>query len=94
MYSYEERRIAIKLCCKYDGRVSATVRPLGYPSIKQLRRWYCRYLQTDLIPVAEQRRPQYSELQRAAAVLHYFDITECLARTCRVLGNPSMDLLR
>ena len=39
MCSYEQRRVAIELCCQYDGQVAAAVRALGYPSVKQLKRW-------------------------------------------------------
>jgi len=55
MYSYEQRRVAIELCCQHDGRAPAVVRVLGYPSVKQLRRWHRHYLQTGEIPEAEHR---------------------------------------
>ena len=73
MYSYEQRRAAIELCCQYDGRAAPAVRVLGYPSVKQLRRWHRQYLQTGKIPEAEPRGSRYSEDQKATAVRHYFD---------------------
>ena len=94
MYSYEQRRVAIELCCQHDGRVPAVVRVLGYPSVKQLRRWHRHYQQTGEIPEAEPRRSRYTENQKAIAVRHYFDTGQCLAHTRRSLGYPNLDLLR
>lgn len=94
MYSYEQRRAAIELCSHYDGRAAAAVRVLGYPSVKQLRRWHRHYLQTGQIPEAEPRRSRYTDDQKAAAVRHYFDTGQCLAHTRRSLGYPNLDLLR
>ena len=94
MYSYEQRRVAIELCCQHDGRAPAVVRVLGYPSVKQLRRWHRHYLQTGEIPEAEQPRSRYTADQKAAAVKHYFDTGQCLAHTRKFLGYPNLDLLR
>lgn len=40
MYSYEDRLRAIELYIEYGKMAAATVAALGYPSTKQLKRWY------------------------------------------------------
>ena len=94
MYSYEQRRVAIELCCRYDGRAAAAVRALGYPSVKQLKRWHLHYLRTGEIPEQKQRQSRYTDNQKARAVRHYFETGQCLAHTKRSLGYPNLDLLR
>jgi transposase-like protein len=94
MYSYEQRQIAIELCNQYDGQVAAAARALGYPSVKQLKRWHLHYLRTGKVPEPKQRRPRYTDNQKARAVRHYFETGQCLAHTKRSLGYPNLDLLR
>lgn len=45
MYSYEERVKAVQLLIKYDLCYADTVNELGYPSQRELRRWYEFYEQ-------------------------------------------------
>jgi len=40
MYSHEDRKRAVELYIQYRRDAAATVRVLGYPSKKSLRRWY------------------------------------------------------
>ena len=40
MYSYEDRIRAMQLYIKYGKRTAAVILELGYPSRKNLRRWY------------------------------------------------------
>jgi len=94
MYSSEQRRVAIELCCQYNGQVAAAARALGYPSVKQLKRWYLHYLRTGEIPESEQRQGRHTDNQKARAVRHYFATGQCLAHTKRSLGYPYLDLLR
>ena len=50
MYSYEERMRAVLLYIQYDHSASATVRELGYPTTKMLRRWDRDYEVTGELP--------------------------------------------
>ena len=50
MYSYEDRMRAVQLYIQYGRRGAATVRDLGYPSVKHLRRWYRCYMKTGDLP--------------------------------------------
>ena len=43
MYSYEQRIRAVLLYIQYEHSGSATIRELGYPTTKMLRRWYREY---------------------------------------------------
>jgi transposase-like protein len=94
MNSYEQRRVAIELYCQYDGQVATAARALGYPSVKQLKRWHLHYRRTGEIPGPGQRQSRYTDSQKARAVRHYFETGQCLAHTKRSLGYPNLDLLR
>lgn len=50
MYSYADRIRAVKLYIQYGKRAMAVVRELGYPSRKNLRRWYDAYVEADDLP--------------------------------------------
>ena len=93
MYSYEDRVRAVKLCIKYDKSAAATVHELGYPSRKNLRRWYSTYVETGCLPEKPRPKPKYSTEQKQRAVDHYLCHGRCLARTIRILGYPSVEVL-
>lgn len=40
MHSYENRIRAVELYFGYGKRLTVVVRELGYPSVKQLGRWF------------------------------------------------------
>ena len=98
MYSREERMRAIELYIKYDRCAVDTVRELGYPSTKTLRKWYRAYLREQETGVPwkgySRRRPKYSSEQKAKAIEYYLEHGRNIARTTRVLGYPSKDTLR
>lgn len=93
MYSYEDRIRAVELYLKYGKSASATVRELGYPSPKNLRRWYRTYVETGGLPERPRPKPKYSMEQKQKAVDHYLSHGRCLARTTRALGFPCVEVL-
>jgi len=94
MYSYSDRLRAIKLYIQYGKSAAATVRVLGYPSKKQLRRWYRGYAASGQVPPRKKRKSKYTAAARRRAVEQYFLMGKCLARTVRELGYPSIESLR
>jgi transposase InsO family protein/transposase-like protein len=94
MYSYSDQIKAVELYIQYGKSAAATVRALGYPSEKQLRRWYQSYVVSKKIPPRKKRKPKYSAVERRRAVEHYFSTGQCIARTIRALGYPSREWLR
>lgn len=94
MYSYSDRLKAIELYIQYGKSAAATVRVLGYPSKKQLRRWYRSYAASGQVPSRKKRKAKYTAAERRRAVEHYFLTGKCLARTVRELGYPSKEWLR
>jgi len=46
MYSYEDQIKAIALYIRNNLRLTDTVRMLGYPNKRMLRRWYKEYWET------------------------------------------------
>lgn len=93
MYSREEKLQAIKLFIKYDYSPAAVIREFGYPSIPALKGWYRQYRDNgDDIPDENNHR-RYTDVQKCAAVDHFFEHGQCLARTMRALGYPSQKLL-
>ncbi|RCV85927.1 IS3 family transposase [Billgrantia montanilacus] len=93
MYSYEDRIRAVELYLKYGKSASAVVRELGYPSPKNLRRWYRTYVDTGGLPERLRPKPKYSIEQKQKAVDHYLSHGRCLARTTRAMGHPCVELL-
>lgn len=95
MYSYADRMRAVKLYIQYGKRAMAVVRELGYPSRKNLRRWYDAYVEAGDLPRGYRggRRPRYSAEQKAMAVEHYMSHGRSLAGTHRALGYPCREVL-
>ncbi|KAF0284745.1 IS3 family transposase [Spiribacter roseus] len=94
MYSYEDRKTAVELYIQYRRDAAATVRALGYPSKKGLRRWYQAFIEAGHMPQRTRWRTRYSAEARQKAVDHYFSTGQCAARTIRELGYPSRRWLR
>ncbi len=93
MYSYEDRIRAVKLYINCGKSASVVVRKLGYPSKKNLRRWYQTFVVNGDLPKGMPPRPRYSAAQKQKAVDHYFQCGECISHTRRTLGYPSRSLL-
>ncbi|ABM62072.1 IS3 family transposase [Halorhodospira halophila] len=93
MYTYEQRIKAVELYIQYDKNAAVTVRELGYPSKKNLRRWYDIYAATGDLPKRSKRKPRYSAEQKQRAVDHYMTHGRCLARTRKALGYPGVETL-
>ena len=94
MYSYEERMRAVLVYIQYDHSASATVRELGYPTTKMLKRWYRDYEATGELPTHPKRRSRYSIQQQQAAVEYFFAHGRSISRTIRALGYPRRDALK
>lgn len=94
MYSYEDRMRAVKLYIQYGKSPAATVQRLGYPSKKNLLRWYRSYAESGDLPKGRRKAERYSAEQKRTAVEHYRTHGGCLARTIRMLGYPSAETLR
>jgi transposase InsO family protein/transposase-like protein len=93
MYSYEDRIKAVQLYIKYNRSAAATTHQLGYPSRKNLRRWYQTYVETGDLPERSRPKPKYSSEQKQKAVDYYFSHGCCLARTKTTLGYPGRETL-
>lgn len=94
MYSQSDRLKAIEVYIRYGKSAAATIRALGYPSKKQIQRWYQSYAACGQVPPRKKRRAKYSSAQRRRAVEHYFLSGKCIARTVRELGYPCKAWLR
>ena len=93
MYSYEERVRAVELLVKYDLCYADTVNELGYPSPRELRRWYELYQRGEDLHPHQKGRKGYSLEQKQAAVDYYLEHGRSISRTCRKLGYPSRMVL-
>ncbi len=93
MYSYQDRIRAVQLYIKYGKRTAAVIRELGYPSRKNLLRWYRAYIEAGDLPKRSRPKPRYTSEQKRAAVDYYFNHGCCLAGTRRALGYPSRGVL-
>ncbi|WP_175816898.1 IS3 family transposase [Burkholderia diffusa] len=94
MYSYEDRVRAVRLYIKYGRSAAATIRELGYPSRKNLARWYRAFIEVGDLPAGYRRsRPRYSAEQKQIAVEHYLSHGCNFAATTRALGYPCRAVL-
>jgi transposase-like protein len=94
MYSYEDRIRAVHLYISLGKRGAATVRQLGYPTNKALKRWHTEYERCDDLAAGYVRlRPKYSTEEKQAAVDHYLHHDQCLAWTVKALGYPGRGTL-
>lgn len=94
MYSYEDRVRAVQLYIKYGRSAAATIRELGYPSRKNLARWYRAFVEVGDLPAGYRRsRPRYSTEQKQIAVEHYWSHGCNFAGTTRALGYPCRAVL-
>lgn len=85
MYSYEDRMGAVHLYIRYGKRTAPVIRELGYPSRKNLARWYRAYIEAGDLPKGYCRtRPRYSTEQKEIAVEHYMGH----GRNLQVTGLP------
>lgn len=94
MYSYEDRLRAIELYIEYGKMAAATVAALGYPSTKQLKRWYQIFKYSGGLPKRSGKKSKYSAQQRIKAIEHYMRTGQSVSFTVRTLGYPSKPVLR
>ena len=92
MYSYEDKMRAVELFIKYDKSCMSVINELGYPSRPQLKAWHKEFVENG--GLSRGYHPRYDGFQKRAAVDHFFEHGQCLARTVRQLGYPkSKELL-
>lgn len=93
MYTIQERKKAIRLYIKYGLKAAPTIRELGYPSRKMLKRWYDDYKKNNKVFINTKRKSRYSKDQRKKAVNFYLTHGKNIAYTVRKLGYPSRSIL-
>ena len=84
MHSYEDRMKAVNLYIQYDFGVSATLRELGYPTPKTLRRWYREYVEEGNVLHRRRRNSKYSDDQKQKAVEYYLEHGRSIGSTVKV----------
>ena len=89
MFSYEQKKRAVLLYIKYDRGAAATVRELGYPTTKTLKKWYREYSAVGEIRVSKTRKRKFTPEQERLAVDYYLEHGRCMSGTIRALGYPS-----
>ena len=87
MYSHEDKMRAVEPYLRYDRSAAAVINEFGYPSRQTLRLWYMEFAENRSLSRGRHRR--YDNLQKRAAVDHFFDHGQCLARTLRQLARSS-----
>jgi putative transposase len=94
VFSYEERMKAVLLYIKYDRGAAATIRDLGYPTIKSLKSWYREYAATGDLRLSQTRKRRFTADQERAAVDYYLEHGRRISATIRALGYPGRETLR
>ena len=94
MFSYDNRMKAILLYIKYDRGAAATVRDLGYPTTKTLKKWYSEYIALGDIRVSKTRKRRFTPEQERLAVDYYLEHGRRISATIRALGYPCRETLR
>ena len=95
MYSYEQRKKAIKVYLQTQS-VSETLRVLGYPSSKELYQWIHEYQHNGKLHKKRVKpdRIYYSEEEKTAAVEFYYNNHGSYQDAADKLGYPSSAQLR
>ena len=94
MFSYDDRMKAVLLYIKYDRGAAATVRDLGYPTTKTLKKWHREYIVTGDLCVSKTRKRRFTEEQERLAVDYYLEHGRRISATIRALGYPNRETLR
>ena len=94
MYSFEDRMRAVRLYIQYDCGAAATVRELGYPSVKMLRSWHREYVVSGDLPRGYSGNSIYSDEQKQKAIDYFLKHGHRLSKTAAALGYPSRETLR
>jgi transposase-like protein len=94
VFSYDDRMRAVLLYIKYDRRAAATVRDLGYPTTKTLKKWYREYVAQGDLQVTKTRKGKFTSDEARVAVDYYLEHGRCISATVRALGYPSRETLR
>lgn len=73
MYSYKERKTAVKLYIKYGRRAARVIKELRYPNRLTLRLWFYEFQREGIIRENHKKTgfSPYSEEQQKEAVKHY-----------------------
>lgn len=93
MYTTEQRKVAIDLLIQYDFQYSKVVNQLGYPSKRELRRWYNHYIENNTYSRKFVGRKGYSDEEKQVAIDYFMEHGMNISRTCKKLGYPGRMLL-
>lgn len=95
MYSYEQRKKAVKLHIEKGLNYCQIMRQLGYPSSRNtLRKWCREFNALGNVPRAYPKQPEkYSPEQQQRAIEYYKQHGKNLRGTIRALGYPCRQLL-
>lgn len=89
MFSIEEKARALATLKKNGGKVTATIRELGYPSRATMKRWRSERDRAETASAgAPAREVRYSEEQAREAVSYYLEHGKSASATIRALGYP------
>lgn len=94
MYSLEQKQYAIDMIIRYKS-IRAAYRQLDYPGSREtLRKWYCEYLNGDIIAAKyKMRAPKYNTEQVDIAVEYYLNHGMNITKTVNDLGYPCRSVL-
>lgn len=94
MYSAEQRKKAIETFARFGCSAADTIAELVYPNRNTLRNWWKEYqIGGDEFLEGGHRRPKYSDEEKQGAVDHYLEHGKSPARTVRVMGYLSREVL-
>ena len=93
-YSTEQRKVAIDLLIQYDLQYTKVTAELGYPSCRELQRWYTRFIETTAYSRKDMGHSMYSSDEKDRAISYYFQHGKSIAGTCKKLGYPHRETLR
>lgn len=93
-YSTEQRKVAIDLLIQYDLQYTKVTAELGYPSSRELQRWYARFIESNTYSRKDMGNSMYSSEEKSRAISYYFQHGKSIAGTCKKLGYPHRETLR
>ena len=79
MYTYEQRKAAVKLYIKYYHKASAVIRELGYPDRRMLVKWFEEYESTGDLHQKSLRSEKYTEDQQIEQNLFKAEVAQAAA---------------
>lgn len=94
MFSYDNRLKAVLLYIKYDRGAAATIRDLGYPTTKTLKKWYREFIAQGDLQRSTSRKGKFTAEQERLAVDYYLEHGRSISATIRTVGYPCRGTLK